>query len=202
MTTLALTCRNCGAAQDVRLRSTQVETTCSSCEHRTTVEAFPALWQLPQEAAAGERLLVDDDSACFYHAEKKAAIVCEECGRFLCALCDTPFEGRHLCPTCVERRIEKPREGAVQSSYTYHDSIALALAVLSFVPFFWYLSLFLAPVSLYIAVRYWRTPLSATPRGRWRIVAAAILSIAALVMWTTLFGSIIGFFMTSVTGDG
>ena len=46
---------------------------------------------------SGERILVEGEAACFYHAEKRATVACSACGRFLCALCDLDFSDHHFC---------------------------------------------------------------------------------------------------------
>src|SRR5437899_2390725 len=82
---------------------------CPSCGTGLFTVAFPALLKGPAAAQAGETLLVDGDVSCFYHPRKKAAAVCEYCGRFLCALCDVVLHDNHLCPACIESGAKKDR---------------------------------------------------------------------------------------------
>ena len=41
---------------------------------------------------------VEGDATCFYHSRKKAVTPCDNCGRFLCALCEIEFRGERWCP--------------------------------------------------------------------------------------------------------
>ena len=44
------------------------------------------------------------------HPERPAATTCSHCGSFACGDCDTIFEGRHVCATCVdEGRVARAR---------------------------------------------------------------------------------------------
>jgi B-box zinc finger len=79
---------------------------CPVCGTRMTISGFPALGQSTPASGTGERA-VDGDAACFFHPEKKASMVCDQCGRYICALCDLPIGKRHLCPTCLESGLEK-----------------------------------------------------------------------------------------------
>src|SRR5262245_22100640 len=75
---------------------------CPNCGAQVRVEAFAALFRPPAKTSAGELAMVEGESVCFYHENKKAAVVCDACGRFLCGLCDCYVHGKHLCPNCLE----------------------------------------------------------------------------------------------------
>lgn len=62
---------------------------------------FPAFHAGPRIGRPGEPLVDASEASCFFHAGKRAAIACESCGRFLCALCDLDVGGRHICPACL-----------------------------------------------------------------------------------------------------
>ena len=71
---------------------------CPGCGTQVQVEVFPALFRPFTPGKTGEPIVLDGESSCFYHAQKKAAAVCSACGRFLCALCDCELSGQHICP--------------------------------------------------------------------------------------------------------
>ena len=75
---------------------------CPGCQNLLQLEIFPALFRQNAPAQAGEGLLVEGESTCFYHSGKKAVLPCQGCGRFLCALCDCELNGEHFCPACLE----------------------------------------------------------------------------------------------------
>ena len=61
-------------------------TPCPACGVPLQVEVFPALFRRINPGSSGEAILVEGESSCFYHPQKKAVIPCQGCGRFLCAL--------------------------------------------------------------------------------------------------------------------
>ena len=128
----------------------------------------------------------DEDASCFYHPRKKAVVPCAQCGRFLCALCDLELDGRHLCPGCVSAARAAGGRAALQNGLllgnrTLHDKLALAVAALPLIPVFWLFTVLTAPTALVLAIRYWNEPRqSPLPRGRWRLVAAALLALGPM----------------------
>src|SRR5262245_48811130 len=75
---------------------------CPSCRAPVDVVIFPAFFRKIGPAQNAEAVLVEGESSCFYHPEKKASVPCAGCGRFLCALCDCELHGQHYCPACLE----------------------------------------------------------------------------------------------------
>jgi hypothetical protein len=189
---IALTqCRSCGGALEAALAGTENEERCGHCGRLNWVYVFPALWAGGAAGSAGERIVLDDESACFYHPEKRAAMVCEGCGRFLCALCDVAFKGKHLCTSCIERGTARG-EDAFQSEYVRYDKLTLVLAVVPLLLF--YLTIFTAPIALYLRIRHRNSPLSAVPVNRWRFHVAGVLSLLQIVGWGVGIAFLIGSF--------
>jgi hypothetical protein len=128
--------------------------------------------------------LVEGEASCFYHPEKKAAVPCQACGRFLCGLCDCELQGKHFCPGCLETGREKGKMQNLQNQRTLYGNIALALAVWPVVLVFGvYFTIFTAPMALYVAIRYWNAPLSLVGRTRARHVIAIVLGTLQIVGW-------------------
>ena len=163
---------------------------CPSCGVSLYGVLFPALIKGPSESRPGQTLLVDSDAGCFYHPQKKAEIACDYCGRFLCALCDVEMEGKHLCPPCIETGKQKGRIQTLENRRTLFDSIALSLSILPLIIF--YFTLFTAPITIYLAIRYWNAPTSILHSGKWRMVLAIILASSQIVGWCVL-----GYFLIS-----
>lgn len=149
---------------------------------------FPAFFRAVERGEAGDRIQAEGDASCFYHAQRKAVLACEGCGRFLCTLCDVPLAGQHLCPACIETGKRKGRLPNLHRHRLLHDEIALALAVYpAVIPFFgWVFSILTAPVSLVLAIRYWKAPLSIVPRTRWRFVVAIIFAVLEILVWVAV----------------
>jgi len=109
--------------------------------------------------------MVEGESSCFYHPQKKAAVPCDACGRFLCALCDCEVKGQHLCPACLESGQRKKSIQGMEDVRMLHNRQAF---VLSLVPV-------LGIAAIFIALRYRKEPGSLVAPMRWAIPAALIL---------------------------
>ncbi|MDH3999192.1 MAG: B-box zinc finger protein [Desulfuromonadales bacterium] len=155
---------------------------CSSCDSRFKVVAFPSLFKDLQRSE-GHEIQAENEAACYNHPHKKADIVCEDCGRFLCSLCDIQIGARHTCPACID--LAKENKSELTVNRTLHDSIALSLAILP--ALMWPITLVTAPAAIFYAIRHWKTPTSLIPRSKIRPLAAIIIGVIQLVLWATLF---------------
>ena len=158
---------------------------CPACGVPLQVEIFPALFRSIAVGQRGEAIMIEGESSCFYHPQKKAAVPCDGCGRFLCALCDCAVDGRHFCPTCLETGKTKGKIKSLENQRTLYDSIALSLAL--FPLLIYYFTLVTAPMALFVAIRYWNTPRSIVRRTRIRFVAAIVLALLQIAGWAFLF---------------
>ena len=156
-------------------------TPCPACGAPVQVEVFPALFRPAARGRDGETLMVEGESSCFYHPQKKAVVPCQGCGRFLCALCDCELHGEHFCPACLEVGRQKGRITRLEDQRTLYDGIALSLAILPLLIF--YFTIVTAPIALYIAIRYWNAPRSVVHRTRIRLVVAIVLATLQIVGW-------------------
>jgi hypothetical protein len=160
---------------------------CPRCGAATETLVFPALYGSGANLAQAADSL-PGESTCFHHPGRVAVVACAGCGRFLCALCDLDLGDRHVCPACLhaEHRVGGP-VGRSVSRIVQYDSLALALALippLSLI--FWILSLFAAPAAVFLAIRFWRRPMSLLPRSRVRFALALIAGLATIVGWITI----------------
>lgn len=179
------TCKTCDSTVDASLINSDELAPCSTCSSVFQIRVYPALFEGPKIEAASEKVVLQDESSCYYHEDKRAVVPCDGCGRFLCALCDIEMYEQHLCPKCMEKGFAKDSARSFKNEYTYYDSLALALALLPLI--FWPFTLFTAPYSIYIAIRYWKTPMSILPRLPWRSVLAILISSLQLGGWGLLF---------------
>jgi hypothetical protein len=153
---------------------------CPSCGAEITVRAFPALFAGPPAEATGEVSLAGE-AGCFYHPEKRAAVTCHQCGRFLCALCRVEFKSQDWCPGCLEMSSRKRKGIDFENHRILYDSAALAFATLPCLMFFWP-SLIGAPLALYVSIRYWKAPTSILPRTKVRFLLAIVLALGELAL--------------------
>jgi len=154
---------------------------CPVCASPLQVEIFPAFFRPIESGRSGDAVLVESEANCFYHPQKKAVIPCEGCGRFLCVLCDCELRGQHFCPQCLEIGKKKGKIRSLENERTLYDSIALGLAVVPLLIF--YLTIFTAPMALYVAIRYWHAPRSIVHRTKVRLVFAIIFASLQLIGW-------------------
>jgi len=156
---------------------------CPNCQAPLWVEVFRALYRPTTASTPGEAVMIQGESTCFYHDAKKAVVVCDSCGRFLCGLCDCVLSGRHYCPPCLEAGDQKRSIEQLEKSRPLHGRQALMLAVLP---------LFITGLAaLFIALRHWKTPGSLVQPQRWlmptALVLAGVQTIAYLLLFAVLF---------------
>lgn len=164
---------------------------CPHCDTEVDVEVFPAFFRAASEPETPETGFVEGTSTCFYHAENKAAVVCQGCGRFLCSLCRIDLPGRRLCPRCLEKGEEKGTVDVFERQRFRYDNLALALAVLPVIFLFaWFFTLITAPAALFVAVRYWRAPGSlVSGLSKMRLSIAACLAGLQIAGWVFLISA-------------
>ena len=188
-----LICDACRTALGGAVVNTPEPVACPGCHATLLARVFPAFFRRQTDVAAAESVGSDEDASCFYHSRKKAVVPCAQCGRFLCALCDLEFDGRHLCPGCVGAARTAGGQAALQNGLlfgnrTLHDKLALAMAALPLIPIFWLFTIITAPIALFLAIRYWNEPRqSPLPRGRWRLVVALLLALGQCGFWVYIF---------------
>lgn len=158
-------------------------TACPVCRAPVGAVGFPALVR-PQGAPAALAAAAEAGAACFFHPEKAAAVTCERCGRFLCALCDIDLRGEHVCSSCISSGQKKGRFQSLDNERKRYDRTALLLALSPIV--FGPLSVLTAPAALYLVIRYWKAPPSLVESTRPRLVVAGVLAGLQVVAWLGL----------------
>ncbi|MDP8981033.1 MAG: hypothetical protein M3O35_10625 [Acidobacteriota bacterium] len=156
---------------------------CLSCLRPMRVTVFPALLRVPA-SESGEPVMEEGESACFYHPGKRAVIPCDECGRFLCALCRVEFGARNWCPGCLGTMQREGRLPVLDTKRPLYDNLALAVAIAPALLVF--PTAITAPMAVYIAVRRWRAPGSLLPRTKIRFWLALLLAAAQIAAWCWL----------------
>ncbi len=162
---------------------------CPNCQTPLQVEVYPALFRRVAAGRSGDLVVVDGEATCFYHPAKKAVRPCDGCGRFMCALCDCELLGAHYCPACLEVGKKKGKIKSLENRRMLYDSLALGLA---FWPLLcWPLTVFSAPVALFIAIRHWNSPRSIIHRTRIRFVFAIIMALLQIAGWVLLIFTLV-----------
>ena len=149
---------------------------CPGCSAVLRLTVFPAVAR-PTAQQTPEAIGGAAEASCYYHPENRAVAPCDECGRFLCALCELQVDGRRVCPGCLESGV-KGKRLHLETERKLYDGIALSLSTL---PVLLVWPAFIgAPMALYYCVRYWRAPGSIVPRTKLRFYLAAVFSLAEI----------------------
>ena len=157
---------------------------CPACGVPIQIEVFPALFRRMQPGQSGEIIMVEGESSCYYHPQKRAVTPCQGCGRFLCALCDCELHGQHFCPACLETGKTRGRIKNLENQRTLYDTIALALAIYPMITV--YFTLLTAPATLFVSVRHWNSPQSIVRRTKIRFIVAMVLAVAQITGWVLI----------------
>ncbi len=182
-----LQCDKCQTPLPGAVVNTLTPVACPACGTALILQVFPAFLRPATRGRSSEVLASQEDAGCFYHPHKKAVVPCEDCGRFLCALCDLEIDNRHVCPACVEVARQAGRGLRTGGRRTLHDQVALAvllggMALGTFTV--GVTTMISAPVALFMVIRYWNEPArSPVPRGRGRLVVTGLLALSQIVGW-------------------
>lgn len=183
-----LVCANCNAP--VRGEDWNREHAfCWVCRAPIAALVFPKFFARAEPGSGGDPVLEAGEASCFYHPAKRAVVPCDQCGRFLCGLCQVEFLGQNWCPGCIETRRQKGKLAELDASRPLYDNMALSLAVLP--SLLVWPTIFTAPMSLYTVIRYWRAPSSLLPRTKVRFVIAALVAVAQIAGWIWLVAFLI-----------
>ena len=148
---------------------------CPTCGAEVQAELYPAAFRPLRIGQSGETILVEGEASCFYHPQKRAAVPCAWCGRFLCALCDVELKGEHICPACFEGGRRKGKLADLENRRTLYDSVALHLAI---IPFF-----FTGVAAIAVAIYAWKKPQSLLRRSRVRLWLAIVFGTVQTAIW-------------------
>jgi hypothetical protein len=82
---------------------------CPSCRERLPADPERRGARCPycREPLQESRRRRGEEGQCAVHPENTAAGTCQRCGNYTCQVCDTLWQGRWLCPACVELALER-----------------------------------------------------------------------------------------------
>jgi uncharacterized RDD family membrane protein YckC len=154
---------------------------CPSCRAILSALAFPAQVQ-EHRAGFPEPAVEGGEATCFFHARNKAFVACDQCGRFLCTLCQVPIAGQNWCPSCIVLQRRHGRLAWLDKRRVMYDNLALLLALgpIVLLPF-WPLAIITAPATIVVVFVFWRKLSSLVPRTKARFVVAGVLAGIELV---------------------
>jgi hypothetical protein len=170
-------CAACSTPVPRELWNREEGARCRGCGQTVRALVFPALERVTA-GASPQTLQGETEASCFYHSQSRAATVCDDCGRFLCSLCDLEVEGRHICPRCFESGVSQHKIQTAEPRRVLYDSMALALATVPAL-LIWP-ALIGAPWALFLIVTRWKAPSSVVPRTKIRFLIAGLFAVVEL----------------------
>ncbi len=186
---LSLTCPQCRAPLGAAESASGVFHPCPGCAAPTRVRLYPAALRALAAGAAAEPLVVESEAACFYHPQKRAAVHCQGCGRFLCSLCDVQIGLEHLCPGCLDARRAQGSQAELVRQRPLYDSAALMIALVPLL--LWPLTFITAPAAIAVALYGWSKPGSLVRGSRIRLLLAIGFSLLQILGWTLAIAAIL-----------
>lgn len=91
------------------------------------------------------------------------------------------FNGKHICPTCLETGQKKGKLKELQNSRICYDKLALVVAILPML-LVW-TSILGAPIALYLSLRYRKEPCSIRGKSNLCFTLATILAALQIIGW-------------------
>lgn len=190
-------CSHCGGDFPLDSADGWTERPCPVCQEKLKVYAFPAILGSLAPRPRGAAQAVEGEAACFFHVQKRAAVPCDGCGRFLCDLCDLQFRGRHFCAACLdsaqhrgsrndgtggEPSLAEAGELLKEKVFLHHNFawVLACYAPLTLIGF--YLMPVTAPAALWFSLRHWKRRDGFQIRGRWRAWASAFIAVLELAL--------------------
>ena len=177
-------CRACYAAIPPEVWNAEAAIPCTACRKLSWAAVFPAI-NANTRGATASAIEGEGQASCFFHANSLAVVSCDECGRFLCGLCDLEIAGRHVCPTCLRQGIAQQKVTTFETGRTLYDGIVLALAIGPII--MWPFTFITAPLSVVLSFWFWRRPGSLLPRTKIRFILAILIGLAQCVGWVAFF---------------
>ena len=159
---------------------------CPACEGEFEQLRFPALNAARRVDLAAT--LDIGEANCYFHAQNRAEVACDGCGRYVCAVCRVSFAGQQYCPSCLEARAD--RRKLPENNRVLYGQIALVLAGLPLI--IWPITLVTAPAALVFCFKGWKKPGSIVSKGgKARFIFAGILASIEICGWLFLLGKIL-----------
>lgn len=144
---------------------------------------FPAL-DAKEAALETGKEKIGAEASCFYHDDKTAEAICDDCGRYICGLCVVNLAGGKVsCPECVYQKSKgELKQGSdLERERLLPGSVAMSLAILPMLIF--YFTLFTAPITMIYLYRKRKEPEGYLTKYRWRRWVAGLIATAQLVGW-------------------
>ena len=182
---MKIQCPRCHNAMELPpAPETPQEVFCRACMSRQSYLTFPAFEREPIRGQVATPILVEGESACFFHPNKRAQVPCDLCGRFLCALCELEIGEKHFCSGCLTTAQQRGSLSQMERRRFVPESAALCFAALGLVlP----LAIFTGPIAIFFTVRSFTTQGSIVGRKTFILVIAMLLVLIQFIVLLMAF---------------
>jgi len=171
-------CGSCKSALRKHSFNTGSTSNCPKCYTRGYAFAYPA-WGRSHRKEVHLEVADLGSATCFFHESKKAAQICDGCGKFLCPICSIGYAQGKYCPECIS---SGQVEGIdLKTSARRFDRFALMLSTIPLTFIFWFMAIFTAPACLYLVIRHWNDERPVVAYNRWRFVVGGVLSTLQII---------------------
>ena len=175
-----LQCPRCRSQLNVSHHLDRLEEKCPICKSEMSLTVFPRLYKAHVERKSSA-LASEEEATCSFFPELKAEKVCDECGCFMSSRAAVQWADGDYCLPCLHRLREEERSVGFLAKTIRYDCRALAL-VLFLAP----VSLFTAPVALYLLLRNRKSESSFVPGNGKIWWLAMVLSVLCLIFWLVI----------------
>jgi hypothetical protein len=180
MASAPVRCGRCETTLPTTFYNRDALSECPGCSAKVQAHVFPAYYRATTPIER-EGLSDANEATCFYHPQNRAMVACDSCGRFLCSVCNVDLGGETLCPGCVHSGIRNRKLTRLENRRILYDNVALTLATAPLLMI--WPTLLTAPMAIWVAVRYWRTPSSLVPRNKLRLILAISFALIQVGVW-------------------
>jgi hypothetical protein len=178
-----LTCPHCSGPLPVDLFGAGRSGRCPACHCQVEAYIFPEFHKAAS-ARSGIHLAQEHEAVCYFHSRYRAKNPCDNCGRFLCDICAINVGNRELCAECLSQLRKQRNETGLVHYAALFDNVSLFLVTAPVITiFFWFLTIFSAPISLFLSFYYWPRQWNLLPRSRFRFVLAILFSLILIGFW-------------------
>ncbi len=175
-----LQCPRCRGMFMLQDGSTKVDEKCPVCQAEVSLAIYPRLFREVSLKSASQPS-EGDDAICTFYPELKAEHICDACGSFMSERATIHWSDRKYCLPCLHRLREEEPSSDFKANSKLYDKRALALVTL-LAP----LTLFTAPVALFLLLRHRKDRSGFVPRTGVTWWIALVLSILWIAGWGTL----------------
>jgi len=178
-----LTCPHCSGPLPIDLFVAGRFGRCPACHSQVEAYIFPEFHKAAS-ARSEIHLAQEHEAVCYFHSRYRAKNPYDNCGRFLCEICAINVGNRELCAECLGQLRKQRNETGLVHYAPLFDNVSLFLVTAPVITiFFWFLTIFSAPVSLFLSFYYWPRQWNLLPRSRVRFVLAILLSLILIGLW-------------------